>query len=187
MTTTVKILGIAGSLREKSHNKALLRAAGTLLPEGASLETFDLAPIPPYNDDLLTHGFPEPVKTLRDKISAADALLFATPEYNYSLPGVLKNAIDWASRPPRPIPFNDKPIAIMGASGGASGTLRAQYHLRQVAVFLDMHPINKPEVFIRFANEKIDQNGNVTDQETLNQIKALLEALATWTRRLRGE
>ena len=148
MTTTnptLRVLGISGSLRKGSFNTAVLRAAVELAPAGMSIGVADLQEIPIYNEDVRAKGFPDPVQRLRDAIAAADALLIVTPEYNYSIPGMLKNAIDWASRPPSH-PFAGKALAIMGASGGMGGTMRAQYHLRQVAVFLDMHLLNKPEV-----------------------------------------
>ena len=132
----INVLGFAGSLRQGSYNKMALRAAIELAPAGMTIETFDLAPIEPYNEDVKQRGFPPPVQEFREKIRAADALLIVTPEYNYSIPGVLKNAIDWASRPPEQ-PFNGKPIAIMGVSPGRLGSARAQYHLRQCFVFLN--------------------------------------------------
>jgi chromate reductase len=157
-----------------------------MLPDGATLEIFDLAPIPLYNQDLTEGGnIPESVQRFKARIAAADALLIATPEYNYSIPGVLKNALDWASRPPKDSPFDDKPLAIMGAGGGL-GTGRAQYHLRQVAVFLNLLPLNKPEVLVQRAWEKFDAQGHLTDEPTRQQVRALLEALVAWTRRLRG-
>ena len=180
----IHILGISGSLRKKSYNTAALRTAQQLLPEGVTMETFDLADIPLYNDDVREQGYPAPVERLRGKIAAADAVLIVTPEYNYSVPGVLKNAIDWASRPPNQ-PFDGKPLAIMGASPGALGTARAQYHLRQIFVFLNALIINKPEVMIGSAATRFDAEGNLTDEATRGFIKALLVALADWTRRLR--
>lgn len=182
----VHVLGFAGSLRKSSANRGLLRAAAELLPKDVTLEIFDLTPIPLYNWDVEAAGTPEPVKLFRERIAAADALLIATPEYNYSFPGVLKNAIDWASRPPRDTPLAGKPIAMMGAGGGA-GTARAQMALRQVAVFTNMLPLNKPEVMVQQAFEKFDSDGNLTDETVRPRIQALLEALAAWTRRLRGE
>ncbi len=179
------VLGISGSLRRASYNMAALRAAQRLAPAGVTVETFDLAPIPLYNEDVREQGFPAPVQALRDRIRAADALLIVTPEYNYSIPGVLKNAIDWASRPPDQ-PFADKPIAIMGASPGMLGTARAQYHLRQCFVFLNGRLLNQPEVLIAQANEKFDADGNLTDPTTADFIVKLLTALADWTRRLKG-
>lgn len=181
----IRILGIAGSLRTGSYNRGLLRAAQDVLPQGMTLEEFDIAPIPIYNDDVRAAGYPTPVRELRERIAEADGLLFATPEYNYSVPGVLKNAIDWASRPPDQ-PFAGKPVAMMGASGGGFGTVRAQYHLRQICVFVDMHPLNKPELMVAGAAGKFDASGSLTDEATRTKLAALLEALAAWTRRLRG-
>jgi chromate reductase, NAD(P)H dehydrogenase (quinone) len=182
--TKVKILGVAGSLRVGSYNKALLRAAADLLPDGATLEIFELNDIPPFNQDL-EMDLPGKVKEFKSKIREADAILIATPEYNYSVPGVLKNAIDFASRPYGDNPFNDKPVAIMSASPGMLGGARAQYHLRQVFVFLKMHPLNGQEVIVTFAQNKFDSNGNLTDENTRNFLKQLLQNLAHWTRRLR--
>jgi len=184
MYKPITILGFAGSLRKNSYNKSLLREAMELVPKDAKLEIFDIEGIPPFNQDLETR-MPEKVKEFKAKIRAADAILIATPEYNYSIPGVLKNAIDWASRPYGDNSFEGKPIAITGASPGRIGTARAQYHLRQVLVFLNMHPINKPEVFVTLAHEKIDANGRLKDEETREIIRELLHSLITWTRRLK--
>jgi len=186
MNKPMTILGFAGSLRRGSYNKAILRAAMELVPKGAKLEIFDLEGIPPFNQDL-ENRMPQKVKEFKAKIRAADAILIATPEYSYSMPGVLKNAMDWASRPPGDDSFEDKPVAIMGASPGRIGTARAQYHLRQVCVSLNMHPINWPEVFVAFAHEKIDENGRLKDEETREVIRELLKALVAWTRRLKRE
>jgi chromate reductase len=182
----IRVLGISGSLRQGSYNSAALRAAREAAPAGMVIEIYEgLGEIPPYNEDLRQGGsFPAPVQDLRARIKAADALLIVTPEYNYSIPGVLKNAIDWASRPPEQ-PFDGKPIAIMGASPGVLGTARAQYHLRQICVFLDMHPVNKPEVFIAQAASKFDAQGRLTDQTARDLIAQLLVALRDWTIRLR--
>jgi chromate reductase len=187
MANAVHVLGFAGSLRQGSFNRAALRAAGELLPEGMTLETFDLAPIPLYNGDVEAQGIPEPVTRFQERVVAADALLIVTPEYNYSIPGVLKNAIDWASRPPEKAVFNGKPVAIMGASPAFTGTARAQYHLRQVCVYVNMLPVNKPEVFLSAAHQKFDALGRLTDEPSRKHIRQLLEALAAWVRRLRGE
>jgi len=181
------LLGFSGSLRRGSFNSALLRAAAELLPEGVALEVLDLSPIPLYNRDVETAGTPEAVQNFKARIAAADALLIATPEYNYSIPGVLKNAIDWASRPPKDTPLSGKPLAIMGASGGGSGTMRAQMHLRHVAVFTNMLPLNKPEVYVTRAAEKFDAQGRLIDEPTRQRVRELLAALRDWTRRLRGE
>ena len=182
---STRVLGFAGSLREKSYNRAALRAAVELAPPDMEVEIYDIAPIPLYNDDLREHGYPPPVAEFRERIAQADALLIVTPEYNYSIPGVLKNAIDWASRPPEP-PLNDKPLAIMGASPGLLGTSRAQYHLRQVCVYTNMHPLNKPEVMIMGAADKFDAQGGLTDDATRRRIHELLVALMTWTQRLKA-
>jgi chromate reductase len=182
MSAKISILGFAGSLRKGSYNKSLLRAAQEMVPEDATLEVFDLEGIPPFNQDLENRP-PEKVKEFKAKIRAADAILIATPEYNYSIPGVLKNAIDNASRPYGDNAFNGKPAAIMGASIGMLGTARAQYHLRQSMVFLNMYPLNQPEIMVPFAQEKIDQNGRLTDQKTREKIKELLEALVSWTKK----
>jgi chromate reductase len=183
VAANLRILGIAGSLRKQSYNRAALRAAQQLVPEGATLEIFDLDGIPLYNQDL-NDTPPEPVRDLKAKVRAADAVLFVTPEYNFSIPGVLKNAIDWASRANRENAWVGKPVAVMGVSTGQLGSSRAQYHLRQVFVFLDMHPINKPEVMIAKAAEKFDAQLNLTDPKARELVAALLKALAEWTRRL---
>src|SRR5260370_42143652 len=158
----VTVLAIAGSLRQGSYNKAALRTAIEETPPGMTIESADIGSIPLYNEDVRAFGFPPPVERLRSQIAAADALLFVTPEYNYSMPGVLKNAIDWASRPPDQ-PFAGKPVAIMGAGAGMAGTARAQYDLRRSCVFLDMHPLNKPEVLIGQAPTKFDASGPFPD------------------------
>ena len=181
----MKVLGISGSLRKGSFNSAALRAAQGLAPEGMTIDTAEIGDIPLYNEDLRSAGVPPSVERLRGQIAAADALLFVSPEYNFSVPGVLKNAIDWASRPPNQ-PFNEKPLAIMGASGGPLGTARGQYHLRQVLYGLNAYVLNKPEVFIGQAGTKFDEAGNLTDQTTKDFIGKLLVALAAWTERVRG-
>jgi chromate reductase len=184
MKKEMLVLGFAGSLRKDSYNKSLLRAAGDLAPKNMKLETFDLEGIPPFNQDL-EMKMPVKVKEFKAKIRAADAILIVTPEYNYSVPGVLKNAIDWASRPYGDNAFEDKPVAVMSASGGMLGGARAQYHLRQSFVFVNAHLLNRPEVMVTFANEKIDENGKLTDETTRKKVKELLKALVAWTERLR--
>ena len=183
--SAVKMLGIVGSLRKGSFNKALMRLALELVPDGAQLEVFDLEGMPLFNQDLEAQP-PEKVKEFKTKIRAADAILIATPEYNYSIPGVLKNAIDCASRPYGDNALDGKPVALMGASIGMLGTARAQYHLRQSFVFLNMFPINRPEVMVAFADRKMDQNGNLTDETTRKLVKELLVNLVAWTKKLRG-
>jgi chromate reductase len=184
--TKLKLLGFAGSLRVGSYNKALLRAATNLLPENATVEIFDLDGIPPFNQDL-EMNMPGKVTEFKSKIREADAILIATPEYNYSVPGVLKNAIDFASRPYGDNPFDDKPVAIMSASIGMLGGARAQYHLRQMFVFLNMHPVNGPEVIVTFAQNKFDANGKLTDENTSKFLKQLLQNVVNWTMRLRND
>ncbi len=183
MDRQITILGFAGSLRMGSYNKAILHAALELSPQDAKLEIFDLEGIPPYNMDL-ENRMPEKVMEFKTKIRAADAILIATPEHNYSIPGVLKNAIDWASRPQGDNSFKGKPVGIMSASTGMLGGARAQYHLRQMFVFLDMYPVNRPEVIVASASEKTDDKGRVTDGKTREKIKELLESLVAWTNRL---
>ena len=183
MEDRLKILGIAGSLRKESYNRSALRAAVKLVPEGAQLETFDLDNIPPFNSDL-ERELPEGVRAFKAAIKAADAILIVTPEYNYSIPGVLKNAIDWASRPYGDNTWDGKPVGIMGASPGMLGTARAQYHLRQMFVFLNMFPVNQPEVMIAHADDKFDNEGNLKDQKTIQKIRELLGTLTEWTKSL---
>ena len=183
MTAAVSVLGFSGSLRKGSFNAAVLRAAVELTPVDMRLETFDLHGMPLYDGDVEAAGLPDTVRRFRERIGAADALLIVTPEYNYSMAGVLKNAIDWASRPPDQ-PFRGKPVAIAGASMGGFGTARAQYHLRQTCVYLEMIPLNKPEVFVSAAHQKVDAEGRLTDEPSRAAIRALLEALAAWTRRV---
>jgi chromate reductase len=183
MSQPIQILGIAGSLRRASYNRAALRAAMDLMPQDASLDTFELDGISGFNQDEEQNP-PAKVIELKRRIREADAILIVTPEYNYSIPGVLKNAIDWASRPYGDSAWNGKPVAVMGASIGTIGTARAQYHLRQVFVFLNMLPINQPEVMISNAGERFDAQGNLTDETTRKLIRQLLQRLADWTRQL---
>ncbi|MFZ3254933.1 MAG: NAD(P)H-dependent oxidoreductase [Syntrophales bacterium] len=179
----VSILGFAGSLRKNSFNKSLLRAALEVLPGDVDLEIFDLEGIAPFNQDLENQPS-ERLQEFKAKIRAADGILIATPEYNYSVPGVLKNALDAASRPYGDNPFDGKPAAIMGASIGMLGTARAQYHLRQTLVFFNMHPLNRPEVMVPFADKQFDEKGRLTDDHTRSKVKELLEALSLWIKKL---
>ena len=181
----VSILGIAGSLRAQSWNKKLLAAATQLVPPGATITTFDLKDIPLYNEDVREQGYPDSVAALRTAIEQADAVLFVTPEYNYSIPGVLKNAIDWASRPPSP-PVGKKPVATLGASPGMHGTVRCQSHLKEVCVGLGMYVVPKPEVYVAKANEKFDAEGRLTDEATKKFVAELLVNLTSFTRTLQG-
>jgi chromate reductase len=186
MEAKISILGFGGSLRKGSFNKALLRAALEMVPADAELALFDIQGMPLFSEDL-ERDPPPMVSDFKARIRAADAVLIATPEYNYSIPGFLKNAIDQASRPYGDNAFAGKPVAMMGASIGMLGTARAQYHLRQSCVFLDMVPLNQPEVMVPFAQDKVDENGRVKDAKTREKIRELLEALVVWTRRLKKE
>ncbi|HRT92242.1 MAG TPA: NAD(P)H-dependent oxidoreductase, partial [Anaerolineaceae bacterium] len=174
------VLGISGSLRVDSYNTALLRAAAELLPPGMTLEITDLAGIPLFNQDE-ENPFPEEVARLRARIAAADALLFATPEYNSSISGVLKNALDWASRAPD-MPLAGKPAALMGASTGVFGTARAQLHLRQVLAHLGALVLTKPEVMVMRAADAFDEQGRLVNEVTRGFLGQLLVELAQWTR-----
>jgi len=185
MSKRFKILGIVGSLRKGSFNKALMRVAVELAPKNVDIEMFTLEGIPLFNQDKEQKP-PKRVVELKRKIRAADAILFATPEYNYSIPGVLKNAIDWASRPYGDSAWDGKPAGIMGASPGMTGTARAQYHLRQTFVFINVFPLNRPEVMVPTAHEKFDEKGSLTDKHTKEKITELLGALVAWTERLSG-
>ncbi len=181
----LKVLAISGSLRKASYNTAALRAAQELAPEGMTIEIASIADIPFYNADVQEQGFPGTVMALAEQIRAADAILIASPEYNYSTSGVLKNTIDWLSRVPQQ-PFAGKPVAMIGASMSLLGAARAQYHLRQAFVFLDALPVNKPEVFIAQAQNRFDAEGRLTDELTRGFIRQLLVSLAAWTLRLKA-
>ena len=183
MNGNVRILGIPGSLRNASFNRAALRAARELAPPGVAVEIFDLQGIPPFSEDD-ERTLPGRVVELKASIREADAILFATPEYNYSIPGVLKNAIDWASRPYGDNAWDGKPVAIMGATIGSAGTARAQYHLRQTFVFLNMPALNRPEVMISNAPQRFDANGRLVDPTSRKLVEQLLAELVAWTKRI---
>src|SRR3989440_12235082 len=183
MNKPINIFGIAGSLRRQSYNRSALRAAKQLAPEGVTVKIFEIDGIPGFNEDDEKNP-PAKVVELKKQIRVADALLIVTPEYNYSIPGVLKNAIDWASRPYGDSAWSGKPAAIMGASIGTIGTARAQYHLRQIMVFLNMFPVNQPEVMIGHAATRFDKYGKLTDEDTKEYIRELLQSLAEWTNRI---
>jgi len=183
MNQGFNILGIAGSLRRQSYNRAALEAAKQLVREGVTLSTFDISGVPPFNqDDELAP--PPAVSDLKRRVREADALLFVTPEYNYSIPGVLKNAIDWVSRPYNDNAWSGKPAAIMGASIGTLGTARAQYHLRQIFVNINVFTINQPEVMIANAPERFDRDGRLTDEVSKKLIRQLLLNLEDWANRI---
>jgi chromate reductase len=179
----MKIIGIAGSLRKASFNRAALRAAQALVPAGDTLDIFDIEGIPPFNQE--NEKSPPPkVVDLKAAVRAADAVLFVTPEYNFSIPGVLKNAIDWGSRPYGDSAWKRKPVAVMGASTGMLGSARAQYHLRQCFIFLDMPAVNQPEVLIANAADKFDDKGNLKDEKTKELIGKLLASLSALTKQV---
>jgi chromate reductase len=176
MTDKIKIVGFTGSLRRHSFNEAALRAAQLLLPENAELNNISLADLPFFNEDVEAEGMPAAVAKFREQLAAADAVLISTPEYNYSIPPALKNALDWASRGDNP-PLYGKPAAIMSVSAGMLGGARVQYHLRQVCVSLNLFPLNQPEVFIAAAHTKFDASGNLVDEQAKKLIAKLLAAL----------
>ncbi|MEA3009010.1 MAG: hypothetical protein QOJ91_702 [Sphingomonadales bacterium] len=180
---TVHILGIAGSLRQGSLNRALLRAAADRAPAGMSVEIFDLAPIPLYNGDVEAQGDPEGVARFKQAIRAADGVLMATPEYNHGVAGVMKNAVDWASPPPREAVLGGKPVGIIGASPGITGTARGQSQLRQAFEFTNSPCMAQPELLVFKAHEKFDSDGRLTDAATGEHLERYLIAFADWVRR----
>jgi len=179
----VAILGISGSGRKRSYNSALLEAAKQLLPPDATLEVVDVSRLPLYNQDL-EHDVPEVVKEFKKKIRGADAILFASPEHNYSVTAVLKNAIEWGNRPPRDASWNGKPAAIISASSSLRGGARAQLHLRQIMIDLNMYPINRPLLLVANAKDKFNEDLKLTDQESLQTLRDVLSSLVEWTRKL---
>lgn len=180
------ILAFAGSLRAHSYNRGLIRIAQEVAPEGIEVRSFDIASIPLYNEDVEKQGDPEPVNDFKEAIRAADALLIATPEYNYSVPGVLKNAVDWASRPPQSSPIKKKPAAIIGASGGPWGTVRAQLALRQSFVFTETLVLPKPELYVTNGRQQFDEEGNLKEghEEVKERVGEVVTALAAWAESL---
>jgi chromate reductase len=181
------IFGIAGSLRAGSYNLALLRAAGEMLPPGVTLEIGHIEDVPLYNADVQnSEGDPESVKRLKNQIEAADVFLVATPEYNYSIPGVLKNAIDWISRPPKTCALRKKPVGIMGAAGGEGGTIRSQLALRQVFVYTDSYVMAQPELRVMKASGSFDAEGRLVDEALRERLGLFLYALADWARMVGG-
>ncbi len=180
----MKFLAIIGSLRKGSYNRMTYEAVRRLLPAGVTIEEGPIGDIPPFNQDVLDEGVPAPVARLAAQVAEADGVIFISPEYNYSVPGFLKNALDWVSRLPDQ-PFKDKPVAIMGASPYRLGTVRMQYHLRrQVLLFLDARQLSRPEVMISFADKLFDENGHLVDDTTREIIETELEAFCNWIRRL---
>jgi chromate reductase, NAD(P)H dehydrogenase (quinone) len=178
-----KILGLAGSLRRASFNRGLIRAAQELAPDGVMVELYEgLAEIPFFNQDVEDEGDPVPVKALKEKIREADAVLIATPEYDYAIPGVLTTALDWSLRPPSPL--RHKPVGIVGASPGSVGTARGQMVLRQILLHAPAYVLPEPQMFISYSRERFDENGDLTDEETRERMRRFLVALVEWTERL---
>jgi chromate reductase, NAD(P)H dehydrogenase (quinone) len=185
MSDDVSILGVAGSLRRASLNRALLRAARKRAPDGLTIDIFDLDDVPLYNGDVEAAGDPPGVVAMKDAIRAADGVLFATPEYNHGVPGVLKNAVDWASRPARDAALNGKPVGLVGASPGQVGTARGQSQLRQAFGFTNSYCMPKPEVLVFRAHEKFDDAGELTDEKTAEFLGKYLEAFRDWVLRFK--
>ncbi|HEX8533030.1 MAG TPA: NADPH-dependent FMN reductase [Allosphingosinicella sp.] len=178
----LRILGFAGSLRRASYNRALLRAAREQAPDGMIITIFDLIDIPLYNGDAEASGEPPAVARLRQEIRSADGILMVTPEYNHGVPGVLKNAVDWCSRPPQDAALARKPVGLMGASPGSTGTARAQSQLRQSFEFTSSYAMPQPEFLMARANEKFDAEGKLTDEPTRLFLQRFLRAFADWVR-----
>ena len=185
MEGTLRILGISGSIRTGSYNRAALRAARDLAPEGMDIEVFDLAPLPMYNGDLDGPATPAVVQDFQARIRSADGLLVVTPEYLHSIPGVLKNALDWGSRGGDNSPLLGKPIAMMGFVTGGSGSRWGQYHLRHICHATNMLPLNRPEIYVTDVREKFDEAGTLTHEPTRQAIRELLSAFGLWIDRLR--
>ena len=182
----MNILGICGSLRKGSLNMAALRACNDLLPEGMNMQIAEIGDIPLFNQDVFDAGLPPAAKRFRDQVAAADGLLFASPEYNFSVSGALKNAIDWGSRPPNQV-FNEKPVAMFSATGGPLGGARVKYDLRRMLVQLWAHPLPRPEVFIGNAQTKFDPQGKLTDEATRKFLTELLVGFKTWITRMKAK
>lgn len=180
----IRILAVAGSLRAASYNRSLVAAAQRLAPEDMSIEIFDLAPVPLYNGDVEAQGDPDGVAAFKTAIRAADGLLFATPEYNHGVAGVMKNAVDWASRPASGSPLNGKPIGIIGASPGQTGSARGQSQLRQAFGFTNSYCMPMPELLVFKAHEKFGPEGELTDETTAKYLIRYLTALGAWVRRM---
>ena len=183
MNNEIKILSFSGSLRKDSYNHILLKEMIKHKPINVMINDFDISPIPLYNEDVEVSDYPEAVTDFKDKIRNTDAILIVTPEYNYSIPGVLKNALDWASRPPTDIPFIGKPCAILGTSTSMFGSLRSQLHLRQVLFALGMHVMNTPEIYIPKAKELFAE-GAVLDEKMINRLNKFWNAFVLWINKI---
>jgi chromate reductase len=184
---TLRVAGFAGSLRVASFNRSLLRTAQELAPDGMEIEILEIGGIPLYDADVEAEGDPAPVAAFKRAVGAADGLLIATPEYNVGVPGVTKNVIDWASRPPRASVLDGKPVALMGATPGMGGTARGQSQLRQAFVFTNSYAMPQPEVLVRKASELFDSDGRLTDEATRAHLGKFLAAFAAWIRRFAGD
>lgn len=184
-TKPIRVLGIAGSLRTASLNRALLRAARELAPVGMTIDIFDLAEVPLYNGDIENAGGPAAVASLKQAIRAADGVLMATPEYNHGVPAVMKNAVDWASRPPQDAVLSGKPVALIGASPGITGTARGQSQLRQAFEFTNSYAMPQPELLVFGAHEKFDAEGVLIDDVTKRHLMGFLAAFSAWIERFR--
>lgn len=180
---TVHIVAFAGSLRKASYNRALLAAAAELAPPTLTLEVFDLIDVPLYNADVEAEGDPPAVVGLKQAIAAADGVLIATPEYNHGVPAVTKNAVDWASRPPRGAALGGKPVGIIGASPGQTGSARGQSQLRQAFEFTNSYCMPQPELLVFRSHEKFDEAGRLTDEATRTYLGRYLTAFEAWVRR----
>jgi chromate reductase len=185
MAAPVQVVAFAGSLRRASYNRALLRAAEELVPERMALTVVTLDDVPLYNQDLEDEGDPPGVTALREAVAVADGLLIATPEYNHGVSGVTKNAVDWLSRPPRHSVLDGKPVAVLGASPGITGSARGQSQLRQAFVFTNSPAMPQPEILVYRAHEKFDDDGRLTDEPTRKYLARFLEAFAAWIDRFR--
>ena len=178
------VLAFAGSLRRASYNRSLVRAAREVAPPGMTISIFEIDQVPLYNEDVEAAGEPEAVARFKQAIREADGLLIATPEYNHGVPGVTKNAVDWASRPPRKSPLDGKPVAILGASPGVTGSARGQSQLRQAFEFTNSYCMPQPEILVYRAHEKFDAEGRLTDEKTREYLGKFLAAFAQWIRRV---
>lgn len=184
--TTIRLLGFAGSLRSASYNRGLLRAAVELAPPGVEIESFDLRSIPLFDEDVEAEGDPEPVVAFKRAIGSAEGLVLACPEYNHGITGVLKNAIDWASRPPGEPSIGGKLVALMGATPGGFGTVRSQIQVRQALLGAGARPLDRPQLHVARARERFDDAGNLVDDETREKVEALVAALVQRVRAARA-
>lgn len=172
----IRIIGLCGSTRSGSYNRAILQTAAAYFPQHVDYMEADITVLPFYNQDLEAE-LPESVVRFVELVKSADGLLISTPEYNYSIPGILKNALEWGSRPAFGFPLNEKPVAIIGASRGMFGPVRSHMHLRDILFGCNAAPLSRPEVYINHASMKIDANGNITDETTLTYLKSAVEEL----------